>query len=125
MANRSDTKLDNLKTQIIQAAKAQADAAGRQEGAIGDLSSKLLALVKEGEEAAKDQKIIESLLFKEIKQRKSDIDSSYVNTLQWLFDEKRTTLVDWLKSQEGIYWVNGQVGLCLDGTLNNSALLMI
>lgn len=109
VANRSDSKLDQLRNQIIQAATAQSHAAVRQEGALSDLSSKLTAFVKEGEEAEKDQRIVERLLFKEIKLRKSDIDPAYIHTLQWMFDRKRATFANWLESQGGIYWVNGQV----------------
>lgn len=101
------SKLDQLRSDVLKATGKQRQATA----SLNDLSSKLLALVEEGRKVEQQQRVIESLCFKSLKKRHDDIVDAYKKTLRWIFDKPRSTFVDWLESQNGIYWINGQVEL--------------
>lgn len=73
------------------------------------LHSNLVALLDEGRALAYRQSVIQSLSFKAMKKRQDQIDTAHFKTLDWAFDRSKTTFVQWLEEQQGIYWVNGQV----------------
>lgn len=62
-------------------------------------------------EKAFDQMLLHSLYFKAMENRQTQIVPAHRETLRWLLDPPSgSNLADWLRSQNGIYWVNGKAG---------------
>jgi hypothetical protein len=59
----------------------------------------------------REQKILESLCFESMSQRHSDIREAHKETLRWTFDRSDIRLLDWLESDDGIYWISGKVSV--------------
>ncbi|KAI3325623.1 hypothetical protein HD806DRAFT_490791 [Xylariaceae sp. AK1471] len=58
----------------------------------------------------KQQKILKSLRFPEIRIRHESIKAAHFKTFQWIFDSQGPGFVDWLEAGEGIYWIRGKAG---------------
>lgn len=101
--------LAEIQSDILSLASAERLDDTKREAQLTSLATKLIALVSEQDRGDRQVKVIKSLYFTELKQRQSDIQDSHSGTLEWLFDKSRTTFVDWLESQNGIYWVKGLV----------------
>ncbi|KAK7723026.1 hypothetical protein SLS63_009055 [Diaporthe eres] len=62
------------------------------------------------------RKVLNSLWFSKMSDRFDDIKPAHEKTFEWVFtspkDEKSTTctFMDWMKGDNGIYWVNGRAG---------------
>ncbi|CAJ2511216.1 Uu.00g068410.m01.CDS01 [Anthostomella pinea] len=61
-------------------------------------------------DAKRRYRILESLVFQQMKTRRDNIDDAHDETLRWIYDESRTTFLKWLEEGTGIYWVNGLPG---------------
>lgn len=82
------------------------------------MSSRLSALAAKGTMLTKQLKIIQSLCFPTILQREEYIKEAHPATFDWLFENSQglthsgieTTILDWLRSGNGIYWISGKAG---------------
>ncbi|KAF7562075.1 hypothetical protein G7046_g2060 [Stylonectria norvegica] len=54
--------------------------------------------------------VLRSLHFKQISERLSEIKEAHSNTCHWSLSDDKTSLADWLKSGQGIYWIEGKAG---------------
>ncbi|OCL06719.1 hypothetical protein AOQ84DRAFT_410266 [Glonium stellatum] len=75
-----------------------------------DLSMKITALTREVNRVERGQKILESLIFETMRQRKSEIKDAHQRTLGWVFDEETSAFTDWLKVENGFFWMKGKAG---------------
>jgi hypothetical protein len=58
-----------------------------------------------------EQVILQSLRFSSIESRHESISKEHSNTFSWIFDQASPTkFVEWLKGEEGVYWVSGKPG---------------
>jgi uncharacterized protein YfkK (UPF0435 family) len=58
-----------------------------------------------------EQVILQSLRFSSIESRHESISKEHSNTFTWIFDQASPTkFVEWLKGEDGIYWVSGKPG---------------
>ena len=81
-----------------------------------DINRLLEKFVEEGRQIATAQQILESLRFKQLKERESNIKKSHASTYRWIF--KRSTpdssrdvaFKDWLEKGSNVYWVAGKAG---------------
>jgi hypothetical protein len=74
-----------------------------------DLTHTLTALSEEGPLVAWQQKILKTLAFESMKQRKDIIKEAHARTLNWIFDDRASRFMDWLSRKNGIYWIKGKV----------------
>ena len=82
------------------------------------LSNKLSEFVEHGGKLATEQAILESLNFRRMRDRRSNIVEAHARTFDWIFDEKvegasssaKTNFSDWLRNRAGIYWITGKAG---------------
>ncbi|KAL8834112.1 MAG: hypothetical protein Q9170_003915 [Blastenia crenularia] len=85
------------------------------------LALQLLALMEEARNLSNDLKVIKSLKFSNISERRTRIRDAHPNTFEWLFDETITKdtvsgaeriipLLEWLKTKNGVYWLSGKAG---------------
>ncbi|KAL2872593.1 uncharacterized protein BJX67DRAFT_376398 [Aspergillus lucknowensis] len=74
---------------------------------VGD---KLADLSRSGSSLEKQQKILQSLTFDAIDWRYSNIKKEHEETFQWIFEDPETEFMEWLKSRNGIYWIEGKAG---------------
>lgn len=74
-----------------------------------ELQSALAELVREGRLADQRQAVVQSLTFKSMVKRHSQIETAHFDTLDWVLARGKTTLLEWLEGQDGIYWVSGLV----------------
>ncbi len=74
------------------------------------LASLLDQFREEMRQADLHQTILGSLRFHEIRQRLSDIDPAFRKTLGWMFEPERTSYLDWLRSDQPLYWISGLAG---------------
>ena len=76
-----------------------------------DLTSQLSSLAIKVGITASDHMLLRSLHFNAIKTRETQIISAHAEILRWLLDSSsRSKLAVWLKTQNGIYWINGKAG---------------
>jgi hypothetical protein len=102
------TSIDTLRLEILDALK----------GSLEDVTSPLLASVgdrltelsRQSRALGKQQKILESLSFKNMDSRYSSIEKQHEETFKWIFQTSNTEFVDWLKTGSGIYWIEGKAG---------------
>ena len=84
--------------------------------AIADLTSQLSALAIEGKVYPIQLKVIESLRFEMISERRKRIVEAHPTTFEWLFAKTSpvelpgVSMLQWLKARNGIYWVSGKAG---------------
>lgn len=58
-----------------------------------------------------EQVILQSLRFSSIESRHEAISKEHSNTFAWIFDEASSTkFVEWLKGEDGVYWISGKPG---------------
>jgi len=76
---------------------------------------------KEDEKKAKHRKLVESLEYARMNQRRSDIAESHARTCDWIFQEpdgetsetsseSSNSFARWLKSDGSLYWISGKPG---------------
>ncbi|KAL4928882.1 uncharacterized protein BDV17DRAFT_263032 [Aspergillus undulatus] len=107
----TSNQITNFKDPIAYATAPTASNSGKRYAV--DLSGLHLALtdlLQEGRLVEHRQRIIESLTFKAMTKRHSQIDNAHFNTLDWVLDKSTTTLSRWLEEEGGIYWVTGLAG---------------
>lgn len=78
---------------------------------LDDLKEQLHLLEGERYICQRQYDVIQSLYFPELRRRWSRIPCAERGTNNWLFDRSKTTFVDWLESQNKIYWISGRVCL--------------
>ena len=101
-------RLDKLKLEFLHIADERSHTASTMSAPIHDVS-KLLSSFVEWKTMEREQKILASLCFQEIKERHSDIKEAHVTTLDWIYESAEINFMDWLKSRNNIYWVSGKV----------------
>lgn len=74
------------------------------------LSTKVAALVEEGQKVEREQKVLRSLYFQIMKLREAEISEAHNKTFRWIFTNTRTTFQSWLSEKSGIFWVSGNAG---------------
>lgn len=76
-----------------------------------ELSNKLSSLAKESESMALEQILLNSLWFKSMMERHTNVATAHEETYKWVFDSSSPTKLDhWLQYQSGIYWIMGKAG---------------
>ena len=76
-----------------------------------EIANKLTKFVDEVKDSDKICKILQSLYFKQMKQRQSDVAVAHRDTFEWIFEhETDVNFMDWLQASNGIYWVSGKAG---------------
>ena len=83
-----------------------------------DLANQLSCLERESCISRKTFQIIESLQFDQISERVENIAANHPSTFEWLFQDnsnagtlkKRPTILQWLLTGHGIYWISGKAG---------------
>lgn len=64
-----------------------------------------------GQEYFAEQVILQSLRFSSIESRQQAISEEHSKIFSWIFNETSTTkFVDWLRGDEGVYWISGKPG---------------
>ncbi|KAK4569996.1 hypothetical protein LTR86_002966 [Recurvomyces mirabilis] len=107
---RQGNSMQALLSSNKSSSEAQAAAAQRFEASLQNLDAKLTALQQEGAAVTTSKRILDSLVFAEMHQRKRDIHKQYPDTFSWMFDEVCTPFKTWLSSGSGIFWVSGKAG---------------
>ena len=75
------------------------------------LTSQLSSLAFKIGTTASDQMLLRSLHFNAMKIREAQIVPAHAETLRWLLDPSScSNLAEWLRYQNGIYWINGKAG---------------
>lgn len=106
--------LKELKGGIVKTLNTQKEATAKGlEIGFDDLSKQWLTLAEEGQRIARQQIILQTLVFEEMEQREETIKDAHKATLDWMFEEKETHFAELLEVEKGIYWVKGKVRLCL------------
>ena len=77
---------------------------------LGSLSSTIQGLFDDARKIPTCQRVLESLLFEEIKLREDQIQPAYTKTFTWIFEDDTTSFKRWLTSSDGIFWVSGKAG---------------
>jgi hypothetical protein len=87
-----------------------------QAAELTSLRTKLDVLQKELVVNARQDRILRSLYFPEIRRRLDQIETSHQGSNEWIFDPKSTSFVPWLESNgntDQIFYVTGQVCLSI------------
>src|ERR1700761_6228839 len=75
--------------------------------------SKFAEKLQEYTNSARDRRIVfsilQSLYFKQMKERRSSIPEAHSKTFEWIFDDL-TEFEKWLQSANGMFWIAGKAG---------------
>ncbi|KAL8911786.1 MAG: hypothetical protein Q9171_003119 [Xanthocarpia ochracea] len=85
------------------------------------LAFQISALMIEAQNLSRDLKVIKSLKFSTISERRTRIRDAHPNTFEWLFDETISndtvsgvehiaSFLAWLETKTGVYWLGGKAG---------------
>lgn len=85
------------------------------------LAWQLTALSHEAKALSKDLRVIKSLSFPVICERRARIQEAHPNTFDWLFKDKRSKdavdgtkclipMLEWLQTRNGVFWISGKAG---------------
>ena len=78
---------------------------------VTDLSYGLSSLAQEVNAVALNQVFLNSLWFKNLRERQSNVAPSHGETFRWVLESSSPTQFErWLRSQSGIYWIMGKAG---------------
>lgn len=73
-------------------------------------------LTDESKRVANEERILESLIFDELKRRFIQVKKAHPTTFEWMLEDSGpasyppTRFKNWLRSQNGIYWICGKAG---------------
>lgn len=102
----TDWTLEKLKKDLVLIVEKQQEA---QQTSFDAFSAQLSAFVKEGQLLPQQQSILQTLIFEEMEQREETIKDAHKKTLDWMFERNEISFMEWLESEEEIYWVKGKV----------------
>ncbi|KAI9650418.1 hypothetical protein NHQ30_000432 [Ciborinia camelliae] len=66
--------------------------------------------IEHGGTLATQRAILETLKYKRMSERRSNIVEAHIGTFDWIFDPHKTRFLHWLREGDGIYWINGKAG---------------
>jgi hypothetical protein len=82
-----------------------------QEEHLADAWLVLSDTARRGQDYFAEQVILQSLRFSSIDSRHESISKEHSQTFSWIFDETASIkFVEWLKNEDGFYWVSGKPG---------------
>ena len=82
-----------------------------QEQHLGGAWLVLSDTVRQGQAYFAEQVILQNLRFSDIDSRHESIPKEHSKTFSWIFDETASVkFVQWLKYEDGFYWVSGKPG---------------
>jgi hypothetical protein len=111
--------LNDAKTQLLAEVQAQrADIRSSNDqvcskaycALLGSLPERIQQLIRESQKITTSQRVLQSLLFEEIRQREDQIHDAYAKTFTWIFEDDTTPFKQWLTSGNGTFWVSGKAG---------------
>jgi hypothetical protein len=110
-------ELSRLRVDVEQTLERQQAVASSQTQVLHDA---VKSLVSEGRKVDARQRILASLNFEQMPQRFEQIPGRHARTYEWTLHEslpratdssrKSASLIDWLKSGKGIFWISGKPG---------------
>lgn len=106
-------QLKTLYSDLVQAQDEMKNASGEKMTSLFERMAKgAMSVTEHCMLRAKVQTILQSLTFDKIADRESNIPRAHQDTFQWAVSETRseTTLPGWLRSGEGVYWIEGKAG---------------
>ncbi|KAL2795439.1 hypothetical protein BJX66DRAFT_302074 [Aspergillus keveii] len=77
---------------------------------LAHVSDKLADLSREGSSLEKQQEILDTLDFREMDSRYSSIKKEHEETFQWIFKNPDLGFFEWLKTGNGVFWIEGKAG---------------
>jgi hypothetical protein len=80
-----------------------------QSEGLKNISEQLHSLANASKTMTRQQNLLKSLIYQEMKERHDIIHDAHQSSLHWLFEELKTDYVKWLERGSGIFWVNGKV----------------
>ena len=111
-------QLDQIQATLAQIRTASSNGINNSE--LVDIKAKLTSLIDEIPRLTKQQKILASLRFREIRFRHAAIVEAHAHTLSWIFQQTQldagippVKFVEWLESPDSvgsIFWVGGKAG---------------
>ena len=109
----NSNRLHGLRAELLNAAK-KSMAATRDDKVQTRLYMLLNAFIGEGRELATTLQILESLYFRELREREFNVKKSHASTYHWIFAKdgpfKQLKFMDWLEKGSNIYWITGKAG---------------
>lgn len=110
-ARTVDTSVQNVPKKTQKLPSVDAAVTIQSSGSMEELSNKLSSLAKESESTALEQMLLNSLWFKSMTERHTNVAPAHEETFKWMFGSSSPTRFEhWLRFQSGIYWVMGKAG---------------
>jgi len=106
----SATKMEDMRKDILAVLFSTPEThASVKDTALNQLAPKLEALVELAGKMERQHKVLESLKFSSMRVREDGIKKAHKLTLDWIFDHDKTSLAQWIKEENGIFWIKGKV----------------
>ena len=116
----TNKRAEPRKANRLHALRVDLDAAKKRNNITGNESAQmnisplLGAFIREGKQVATSQQILDSLYFKELKEREANVKNSHAKTYHWMFTRNGphhdVNFMDWLESGSSVYWIAGKAG---------------
>ncbi|KAI1752383.1 hypothetical protein F4782DRAFT_501633 [Xylaria castorea] len=82
----------------------------RHAGDLKNMMKSAQEYLAEWNRMARAIKVLKSLAFDSIHNRRDHVEKAHPDTCLWIYDPSRTNFVEWLNSASGVYWINGLAG---------------
>jgi hypothetical protein len=102
-------KLDSISSQIQEIVSDRRWSEGESDS-FSTLSTCLMKLVDEAQNSRKLHRFLESLHFKQIKERQFEVKTAHINTFGWIFKDESLKFLEWLRTPNDIFWIGGKAG---------------
>ncbi|KAK7936644.1 uncharacterized protein PG986_015082 [Apiospora aurea] len=109
LAINLSSRFDDIQGNILRLSERSADL-DTQAAQLRSLVTKLESFRRERSNWKKKIGVIQSLHFKLIYRRWSNVEDAGKFTNSWLFDESQTSFLAWLKGGSGMFWIGGKAG---------------
>jgi hypothetical protein len=112
-SNREEVskRLDKLHDDLVKAHSVMRDSSEeRKQSLLKTMADSVASATKHCLLRNRVEDVLQSLKFDNISDRESAVPKAHGQTFQWVLAGTKSTLPDWLRSGNGIYWIEGKAG---------------
>ena len=110
MAVNYESSLDSYQTDILNLTSAGSYSV-LDRNQLDKLNNRLHSFEQECKNRRHTARVLSRLDFPEIRRRWDKIHATEKNTNTWIFDRQKTNFMDWLESENDIFWITGKVSI--------------
>ncbi|KAB8338808.1 hypothetical protein FH972_021752 [Carpinus fangiana] len=107
-------QVNNLRDDLVDLMEKSRDDVGGRLQEVQDVCESMKQLLLSGQEMAAQHRLLKSLHFAGMRERRNNIFDTHEDTYEWIFDSSHADLdlgfAEWLRTGSGVYWITGNPG---------------